>query len=79
MFEEAQLYSPVTRDEDGGVTVHLDDEHPGVNDPEYRERRNAIADGCARLARGRACSADRLLRGRAGGLADRLARARSEA
>ena len=43
MFEEAQLYSPVTRDGDGGVTVHLDDEHPGVNDPEYRERRNAIA------------------------------------
>jgi phenylalanine-4-hydroxylase len=43
MFEEAQLYSPVTRDVDGGVTVHLDDEHPGVNDPEYRERRNAIA------------------------------------
>jgi phenylalanine-4-hydroxylase len=43
MFEEAQLYSPVTRDEDGGVTVHLDDEHPGVNDPHYRERRNSIA------------------------------------
>jgi phenylalanine-4-hydroxylase len=43
MFEEAQLYSPVTRDEDGGVTVHLDDEHPGVNDPAYRERRNSIA------------------------------------
>ncbi|MDX6587132.1 MAG: phenylalanine-4-hydroxylase [Solirubrobacterales bacterium] len=43
MFEEAQLYSPVTRNEDGGVTVHLDDEHPGVNDPEYRERRNSIA------------------------------------
>ena len=43
MFEEAQLYSPVTRDEDGGVTVHLDDEHPGVNDPEYRARRNTIA------------------------------------
>jgi phenylalanine-4-hydroxylase len=43
MFEEAQLYSPVTQDEHGGVTVHLGDDHPGVNDPAYRERRNAIA------------------------------------
>jgi phenylalanine-4-hydroxylase len=43
MFEEAQLYSPVTKDEEGGVTVHLGEDHPGVNDPEYRERRNAIA------------------------------------
>ena len=43
MFEEAQLYSPVTRDDDGGVTVHLDDDHPGFNDAQYRERRNAIA------------------------------------
>jgi len=43
MFEEAQLYSPVTKDEHGGVTVHLGDDHPGVNDPDYRERRNAIA------------------------------------
>ncbi|MFI9506510.1 phenylalanine 4-monooxygenase [Nocardia sp. NPDC052566] len=43
MFTEAQLYSPVTRTGDGDVTVHLSDEHPGVHDPEYRERRNAIA------------------------------------
>ncbi|HEX6115604.1 MAG TPA: phenylalanine 4-monooxygenase [Solirubrobacterales bacterium] len=43
MFEEAQLYSPVTTGEDGRVTVHLGDEHPGVNDAAYRERRNAIA------------------------------------
>jgi len=43
MFEEAQLYSPVTRNDDGGVTVHLDDQHPGSNDEDYRERRNAIA------------------------------------
>lgn len=43
MFEEAQLYSPVTKDEHGGVTVHLGDDHPGVNDPVYGERRNAIA------------------------------------
>jgi phenylalanine-4-hydroxylase len=43
MFEEAQLYSPVTKDEHGSVTVHLGDDHPGVNDSAYRDRRNAIA------------------------------------
>jgi phenylalanine-4-hydroxylase len=43
MFEEAQLYSPVTTDDEGKVTVHLGDDHPGVNDPVYRERRNEIA------------------------------------
>jgi phenylalanine-4-hydroxylase len=42
MFEEAQLYSPVTSDGDG-VTVHLSDDHPGAADPEYRKRRNEIA------------------------------------
>ncbi|WP_249644144.1 phenylalanine 4-monooxygenase [Nocardia sputi] len=43
MFTEAQLYSPVTRTGDGDVTVHLSEEHPGVHDPVYRARRNAIA------------------------------------
>ncbi|MEV6428798.1 phenylalanine 4-monooxygenase [Nocardia sp. NPDC051463] len=43
MFTEAQLYSPVTRSGAGEVTVHLSDEHPGVHDPDYRVRRNAIA------------------------------------
>ncbi|WP_372790138.1 phenylalanine 4-monooxygenase [Paraconexibacter sp.] len=43
MFEEAQLYSPVTTAADGAVTVHLADDHPGASDPQYRERRNAIA------------------------------------
>ncbi|MGW4247498.1 phenylalanine 4-monooxygenase [Nocardia sp. NPDC004722] len=43
MFTEAQLYSPVTKGADGDVTVHLSDEHPGVHDPAYRARRNAIA------------------------------------
>ncbi|MGY4719342.1 phenylalanine 4-monooxygenase [Naumannella huperziae] len=42
MFEEAQLYSPVTRGEDG-VEVHLGENHPGFRDPDYRARRNEIA------------------------------------
>ena len=43
MFEEAQLYSPVTTGEDGQVTVHLAHDHPGANDPAYRRRRGEIA------------------------------------
>jgi phenylalanine-4-hydroxylase len=43
MFEEAQLYAPVTRSDSGDVTVHLGTDHPGASDPEYRVRRNAIA------------------------------------
>jgi phenylalanine-4-hydroxylase len=43
VFEEAQLYSPVTTGAAGEVTVHLHDGHPGANDPDYRRRRNEIA------------------------------------
>ena len=47
MFEEGQLYSPVTAGEDGQVTVHLADDHPGANDPlpgaPQRDRRAALA------------------------------------
>jgi phenylalanine-4-hydroxylase len=43
MFEEGQLYSPVTAGGDGQVTVHLSDDHPGAGDPEYQARRNEIA------------------------------------
>ena len=43
MFEEAQLYSPVTTADDGTVTVHLADDHPGKTDPDYQRRRNEIA------------------------------------
>jgi phenylalanine-4-hydroxylase len=43
MFKEAQLYAPVTTNADGSVTVHLSDDHPGVADEHYRNRRNHIA------------------------------------
>jgi phenylalanine-4-hydroxylase len=43
MFEEGQLYSPVSAGKDGQVTVHLADDHPGANDPDYQARRNEIA------------------------------------
>jgi phenylalanine-4-hydroxylase len=45
MFEEGQLYSPVTQSDDGAVVVHLGATHPGFNDPVYRGRRNEIAAG----------------------------------
>jgi len=43
MFEEAQLYSPVTTNAAGDVTVHLGADHPGKDDPAYQARRNQIA------------------------------------
>ncbi len=43
MFEEGQLYAPVTQGADGSVEVQLSADHPGVGDPVYRARRNAIA------------------------------------
>jgi phenylalanine-4-hydroxylase len=46
MFKEAQLYAPITTADDGAVTVHLDEDHPGFGDSAYRERRNQIAS-CA--------------------------------
>ena len=52
MFEEAQLYSPVTKADDGAVTVHLADDHPGKTDPEYQRRRNEIAAAALDWSRG---------------------------
>ena len=43
MFEEGQLYSAVTTDDDGLVQVHLGENHPGFTDPAYRARRGEIA------------------------------------
>jgi phenylalanine-4-hydroxylase len=48
VFEEAQLYSPVTTGDGGEVTVHLHDGHPGAGDPGYRRRRNEIAAAALR-------------------------------
>jgi phenylalanine-4-hydroxylase len=44
MFEEAQLYSPVTQAADGSVEVHLGEDHPGFHDEVYRARRNQVAE-----------------------------------
>jgi phenylalanine-4-hydroxylase len=52
MFEEAQLYSPVTKADDGSVTVHLSEDHPGKTDPAYQERRNEIAAAALAWTRG---------------------------
>ena len=43
MFEEGQLYSPVTEADDGTVIVHLAPNHPGIDDDEYKRRRGEIA------------------------------------
>ena len=43
MFEEGQLYSAVTTQDDGTVQVHLADNHPGKDDPAYLARRGEIA------------------------------------
>ena len=57
MFEEAQLYSPVTTGAGGEVTVHLHDGHPGADDPSYRARRNEIAAAALAWRRGAAAPA----------------------
>jgi len=51
MFEEGQLYSPVTESEEG-VTVHLSRDHPGFADEVYRRRRNEIAEHALRWRQG---------------------------
>jgi phenylalanine-4-hydroxylase len=43
MFEEAQYFAPIGKDEHGEVVVELAASHPGFADPVYRERRNGIA------------------------------------
>lgn len=52
MFDEGRLYAPITTAADGEVTVHLDDDHPGFADPEYRVRRNLIAARALRWSPG---------------------------
>lgn len=52
MFDEAQLYSPVTTGAHGQAVVHLPAGHPGANDPGYRLRRNEIAAAALRWREG---------------------------
>ena len=72
VFEEARLYSPVTRGEEG-VVVHLGDDHPGANDPVYRARRAQIAEAALDWTP-RARARSRLHPRGAGGLAHGLPR-----
>ncbi|GAA3605019.1 phenylalanine 4-monooxygenase [Marihabitans asiaticum] len=51
MFEDGQLYSPVTEHEDGTVQVHLADTHPGKDDAHYLRRRGEIAGAALRWDR----------------------------
>jgi phenylalanine-4-hydroxylase len=41
--EDGQYFAPVVHAADGSVEVKLGGSHPGVADPDYRARRNAIA------------------------------------
>ncbi len=43
MFEEGQVYAPVVTNDDGEVVVELAADHPGIDDLDYRARRNQIA------------------------------------
>lgn len=52
MFDEGQLYSPVTRTDDGTVEVHLSENHPGLHDADYRARRGEIAGAAMAWTRG---------------------------
>lgn len=42
-MNEDALYAPILEADDGSVKVELAPNHPGLNDPEYCERRNLIA------------------------------------
>ena len=75
MFEEGQLYSPVTHDEDGKAVVHLGEDAPGLQRPRLpRAPQRDRHRGDAVVARP-ADPADRLHRRRERGLAHGLARA----
>jgi phenylalanine-4-hydroxylase len=43
MFEEGQYFAPVKAKDDGSLSVQLGEGHPGLNDPDYRARRDLLA------------------------------------
>ncbi|QCX27581.1 phenylalanine 4-monooxygenase [Nocardioides jishulii] len=55
MFEEGQYFAPVHEKDDGTVAVQLGANHPGLNDPEYRARRDHLATLASRWRPGEPC------------------------
>lgn len=55
MFEEAQYFAPIVEHDDGTLKVQLGKDHPGFADPDYRERRDALATLAARWQPGEPC------------------------
>lgn len=55
MFEEAQYFAPVEERADGSVSVQLGANHPGLNDPGYRARRDHLATLATRWRDGEPC------------------------
>ncbi len=43
MFKEGQYFAPVVEQDDGSLQVELGEGHPGLLDPDYRERRDYLA------------------------------------
>ena len=79
MFEEAQLYSPVSTGADGSVTVHLAHDHPGANDPSYRARRGEIAAAALAWRSGEPAPPISYTESEQDGVAHRLPRAAAQA
>ena len=79
MFDEGQLYSPVTEHADGRVEVHLGADHPGFTDAAYRGRRGEIAAAALAWTPGTPIPVIDLHRCRERGLADCQRRTRPQA
>ncbi|WP_375000553.1 phenylalanine 4-monooxygenase [Aeromicrobium sp. CTD01-1L150] len=55
MFEEGQYFAPIVARSDGSMEVQLGQDHPGLHDPVYRERRDLLATTAAAWQPGEPC------------------------